>query len=101
MPSHPAEEQLRHLHASLRLRKRPEDIAQSVRELFAARRVTPDPATAAALEKAAAHALGRVWHGYTSMLEDFARPDPLTASALRSAGVFSGKGRRAAAAEWL
>ncbi|WP_432127011.1 hypothetical protein [Streptomyces sp. bgisy082] len=88
MPSHPAEEQLRHLHASLRLRKRPEDIAHLVQELFTALRITPDPATATALEKAAAHALSRVWHGYTSMREDFARPVGARRQLGRAAALF-------------
>ncbi|MFG2489137.1 hypothetical protein ACGFSI_41185 [Streptomyces virginiae] len=74
MPSHHAEQLVRELHASLGLRKRPEDIAQLIQDLFAARQVAPDPATAEALEKASQHSLRRLWHGYTSMLEGFAAP---------------------------
>lgn len=89
MSSHPAEQLLRELHASLGLRKRPEDIAQLVQDLFAARRVTLDPATSHVLEKAAEHSLHRLWHGYTSMLEDFARPVGAQRQITRAATLFA------------
>ncbi|MFI0985629.1 hypothetical protein [Streptomyces exfoliatus] len=89
MPSHPMEEPLRQLYASLRLRKRPEDIAQLIQDLYTARGITPDAATAAALEKAAAHSLSRTWHGYTSMLEDFARPVGAQRQLGRAASLFA------------
>ncbi|MFG2306566.1 hypothetical protein [Actinacidiphila glaucinigra] len=74
MPSPAVEQLLRELHASLALRKRPEDVAQLIQDLYAAHGTDLDPATEAALAKAAEHSLRNLWHGYTSMLEDFARP---------------------------
>ncbi|MBC9718340.1 hypothetical protein H9Y04_38030 [Streptomyces sp. TRM66268-LWL] len=68
-------EQLLHeLHSTLTLRKRPEDIAQLVLDLHAAQGSTLDAAAEEALTKAARNALRNIWHGYTSMREDFARP---------------------------
>ncbi|MFI6057956.1 hypothetical protein [Streptomyces sp. NPDC051286] len=89
MPSHHAEQLLRELHASLGLRKRPEDIAQLIQDLFAGLQVGLDPATAAALEKASAHSLRTLWHGYTSMLEDFARPVGAQRQLARAATLFT------------
>ncbi|MDG4861308.1 hypothetical protein P8605_24555 [Streptomyces sp. T-3] len=89
MPSHRTEPLLRELHASLGLRKRPEDMAQLIQDLFSARQVTPDPATATALEKAAEHSLSRLWHGYTSMLEDFTRPIGAERQLARAATLFT------------
>ncbi|MEU7010262.1 hypothetical protein [Streptomyces sp. NPDC046332] len=74
MTSHHAERLLKELHASLGLRKRPEDVAQLVLELFTAQGVELDPATATALGKATENSLRNLWHGYTSMREEFARP---------------------------
>ncbi|MFC8197533.1 hypothetical protein ACFWBR_14660 [Streptomyces sp. NPDC060006] len=67
---------LRELYASLSLRKRPEDVAQLVRDLLEAGAGPDglDPATRRALDKATRTSLRTLWHGYTSMLEDFARP---------------------------
>ncbi|MEV8532110.1 hypothetical protein [Streptomyces sp. NPDC051211] len=90
MPSHHSEQLLRELHASLGLRKRPEDVAQLIQNLFAARKAVLDPATATALEKAAEHSLHRLWHGYTSMLEDFARPVGAQRQLTRAATLFAG-----------
>ncbi|MBV2151272.1 hypothetical protein [Kitasatospora sp. SUK 42] len=71
----PAVEQLlRELHATLKLRKRSEDVAQLIQDLYAARGTSLDPATEAALAKATEQSLRRLWHGYTSMLEGFAQP---------------------------
>ncbi|MGW6708301.1 hypothetical protein ACWGDE_25880 [Streptomyces sp. NPDC054956] len=89
MPSPHAEQLLRELHASLGLRKRPEDMARLIQDLFAAREVAPDPATADALEKAAEHSLHRLWHGYTSMLEDFARPVGAQRQLARAGALFA------------
>ncbi|MFF7186581.1 hypothetical protein ACFZAR_15310 [Streptomyces sp. NPDC008222] len=89
MPSHHTEQLLRELHASLGLRKRPEDMAQLIQDLFAARQVTLDPATAAALEKASAHSLRMLWHGYTSMLEEFAQPIGARRQLHRAATLFA------------
>ncbi|MFD7259194.1 hypothetical protein [Streptomyces sp. NPDC059874] len=89
MPSPHAEQLLRELHASLGLRKRPEDIAQLIQDLFAARQVTLDPAAAEALEKASEHSLHRLWHGYTSMLEDFARPVGAQRQLARATALFA------------
>ncbi|MGW0121403.1 hypothetical protein [Streptomyces sp. NPDC003327] len=85
----PPEELLRALHDSLGLRKRPEDVAQLVLDLFATRGTEPDPTTAAALEKAAAHSLTRLWHGYTSLREDFARPVGAQRQLGRAAALFA------------
>ncbi|MFB7265113.1 hypothetical protein ACFCXH_23590 [Streptomyces nojiriensis] len=89
MPSHHAEQVVRELHASLRLRRRPEDIAQLIQDLFAARRIAPDPATAEALEKASRHSLRRIWHGYTSMLEEFAAPVGAQRQLARASALFA------------
>ncbi|MGW2205992.1 hypothetical protein [Streptomyces sp. NPDC001774] len=74
MTSHHAERLLRELHASLGLRKRPEDVAQLVLDLFTAEGAELDPATESALGKATQNSLRSLWHGYTSMREEFARP---------------------------
>ncbi|MGW7195312.1 hypothetical protein [Streptomyces chryseus] len=74
MPSPRVEQLLRELHASLTLRKRPEDVARLIQDLYAAQGTDLDSATEAALAKAAEHSLRNLWHGYTSMREDFARP---------------------------
>ncbi|WP_198156435.1 hypothetical protein [Thermobifida cellulosilytica] len=55
------------LYATLHARKRPEDVADLIL------RVLPGEKPRA-LRQAAKHSLRRTWHGYTSMLEDFARP---------------------------
>ncbi|MFD7909903.1 hypothetical protein ACFV30_04120 [Streptomyces sp. NPDC059752] len=89
MPSHRAEQLVRELHASLGLRRRPEDIAQLIQDLFAARQVAPDPATAEALEKASQYSLRRVWHGYTSMLEEFAAPVGAQRQLARATALFA------------
>ncbi|QES51846.1 hypothetical protein DEJ50_32345 [Streptomyces venezuelae] len=67
-------EVLRELHASLSLRKRPEDIARLIQDLHAAQGAEPDEVTETALAKAAENSLLNLWYGYTSMREDFARP---------------------------
>ncbi|WP_406390641.1 hypothetical protein [Streptomyces sp. NBC_00887] len=74
MPSPTVEELLRELHASLTLRRRPEDVARLIQDLYAAQGTELDATAEAALAKAAEHSLRNVWHGYTSMREDFARP---------------------------
>ncbi|MEU9706010.1 hypothetical protein [Streptomyces sp. NPDC047981] len=74
MTSHHAERLLTELHASLGLRRRPEDVAQLVSDLFTSLGADLDPATAKALDTATANSLHSLWHGYTSMREDFARP---------------------------
>ncbi|WP_431681560.1 hypothetical protein [Kitasatospora sp. KL5] len=73
MPS-PTDRLLRELYDSLDRRRRPEDIARTVLDLFEADGTEIGPRTRAALEKAAGNSLQSLWHGYTSMLEDFARP---------------------------
>ncbi|MFE9563018.1 hypothetical protein ACFYM0_18140 [Streptomyces sp. NPDC006487] len=83
-----AERLLRELHASLGLRKRPEDVAQLVQDLFAAQRTDLDPATATALGKAVEHSLRGMWHGYTSMSEEFARPVGAQRQLARTAALF-------------
>ncbi|MFI6445750.1 hypothetical protein [Kitasatospora sp. NPDC050543] len=89
MPSPAVEQLLIELHASLALRKRPEDVAQLVQDLHAARGTRLDQATEAALAKAAQHSLRRLWHGYTSMREDFARPVGAQRQLARAASLFT------------
>ncbi|MFC8277364.1 hypothetical protein ACFUJR_33495 [Streptomyces sp. NPDC057271] len=67
MTSHHAERLLTELHASLGLRKRPEDVARLVLDLFTAQGVELDPVTENALGKAAENSLRSLWHGYTSI----------------------------------
>ncbi|MEV4556818.1 hypothetical protein AB0K51_07440 [Kitasatospora sp. NPDC049285] len=69
-----ADRVLRELHATLERRKRPEDVAELIRDLHAALGGTLDPVAARALAKAAEYSLRNLWHGYTSMSEEFARP---------------------------
>ncbi|MGW0984350.1 hypothetical protein ACWD33_26450 [Streptomyces xiamenensis] len=80
---------LRDLHASLTLRKRPEDVAQLIQDLHAAQGTVLDPATEAALAKAAEHSLRHVWHGYTSMAEEFTRPIGAQRQLARAAALFT------------
>ncbi|MER5361247.1 hypothetical protein [Streptomyces sp. NPDC002785] len=89
MPSLTAEQLLRELHASLTLRKRPEDVARLIQDLYEARGTDLDAATEAALSKAAEHSLRNLWHGYTSMLEDFARPVGAQRQLARAASLFT------------
>ncbi|WNI16834.1 hypothetical protein [Actinacidiphila sp. ITFR-21] len=76
-------------HATLTLRKRPEDVAHLVQDLFAAQDAAVDSTTGAALAKAAAHSLRNIWHGYTSMPEDFARPVAAQRQLARAAELFT------------
>ncbi|MFH9354590.1 hypothetical protein [Kitasatospora sp. NPDC017646] len=89
MPSPAVEQLLSELHASLKLRKRPEDVAQLIQDLYAAQGTHLDPATEAALTKATEHSLRRLWHGYTSMLEGFARPVGAQRQLARAARLFT------------
>lgn len=88
MSSSTVEQVLRELHASLTLRKRPEDVARLIQDLYAAQNTELDAATEAALAKAAEHSLRNLWHGYTSMLEDFARPVGAQRQLARAASLF-------------
>ncbi|MGV9263492.1 hypothetical protein ACWDRR_02370 [Kitasatospora sp. NPDC003701] len=89
MPSPTVEQLLRELHDSLALRRRPEDVAGLIQELYGARGTHLDPATGAALAKAAEHSLRKLWHGYTSMLEEFARPVGAQRQLARAATLFA------------
>ncbi|MFJ8988783.1 hypothetical protein ACIRQH_00070 [Streptomyces sp. NPDC102279] len=89
MPSPTFEQLLRELHASLTLRKRPEDVARLIQELYTARGTDLDTATEAALAKAAEHSLRNLWHGYTSMREEFARPVGAQRQLARAADLFT------------
>ncbi|MFD8786476.1 hypothetical protein [Kitasatospora sp. NPDC059599] len=89
MPSPAVEQLLSELHASLKLRKRPEDVAQLIQDLYAAQGTHLDPATEAALTKATEHSLRKLWHGYTSMLEGFARPVGAQRQLTRAASLFT------------
>ncbi|MEE1942886.1 hypothetical protein V1L54_26335 [Streptomyces sp. TRM 70361] len=84
---------LRELHASLGQRRRPEDVAHLVLRLFedgggrdGGRPL--DRRARKALEKAARGSLRNLWHGYTSMLEDFARPVGARRQLSRAAELF-------------
>ncbi|MER5719653.1 hypothetical protein [Streptomyces sp. NPDC002132] len=88
MPSPTFEQLLRELHASLTLRKRPEDVARLIQDLYAAQGTDLDTATEAALAKAAEHSLRNLWHGYTSMREEFARPVGAQRQLARAANLF-------------
>ncbi|WP_405516081.1 hypothetical protein [Streptomyces canus] len=89
MPSPTFEQLLRELHASLTLRKRPEDVARLIQDLYAAQGSGLDAATEAALAKAAEHSLRNLWHGYTSMQEEFARPVGAQRHLARAASLFT------------
>ena len=89
MLSPSAEQLLRDLHASLSQRKRPEDVARLIQDLYAAQGTDLDPATEEALAKAAEHSLRNLWHGYTSMLEDFARPVGAQRQLARAKSLFT------------
>jgi hypothetical protein len=82
------EQLLRELHASLGQRKRPEDVAQLIHDLLDAAPGGLDRATRKALDKATRNSLRRLWHGYTSMLEDFARPVGAQRQLARAAQLF-------------
>ncbi|AWL90800.1 hypothetical protein BF14_033770 [Streptomyces griseus] len=88
MPSPTFEQLLRELHASLTLRKRPEDVARLIQDLYAAQGTDLDTATKVALAKAAEHSLRNLWHGYTSMREEFARPVGAQRQLARAANLF-------------
>ncbi|MFJ2854440.1 hypothetical protein [Streptomyces rubiginosohelvolus] len=88
MPSPTFEPLLRELHASLTLRKRPEDVARLIQDLYAAQGTDLDTATEAALAKAAEHSLRNLWDGYTSMREEFARPVGAQGQLARAANLF-------------
>ncbi|MFD7446531.1 hypothetical protein [Streptomyces sp. NPDC059909] len=89
MPSPKVEQLLRELHATLTLRKRPEDVAQLIQDLYAAQHAVLDTATEAALAKSTEHSLRNTWHGYTSMLEDFARPVGAQRQLARATDLFT------------
>ncbi|MFJ4199614.1 hypothetical protein ACIP2Y_08260 [Streptomyces sviceus] len=89
MPSPTSEQLLRELHASLTLRKRPEDVAQLIQDMYAAQGTDVDAATEGALAKAAEHSLRNLWHGYTSMREEFARPVGAQRQLARAASLFT------------
>ncbi|MFJ9542837.1 hypothetical protein ACIRPX_37095 [Streptomyces sp. NPDC101225] len=82
------EQLLRELHASLGQRKRPEDVAQLIHDLLDATPGGLDRDTRRALDKATRNSLRRLWHGYTSMLEDFARPVGAQRQLARAAQLF-------------
>lgn len=81
---------LRELHASLDRRKRPEDIADLALRLLDGNVRQPARRTRRALEKAASGSLNALWHGYTSMSEDFARPVGAQLQLARAAELFPG-----------
>lgn len=89
MSSPSAEEPLRQLHASLGLRQRPEDIARLVQDLHAALGTDLDAATGRTLAQAAGHSLRNLWHGYTSLRAEFARPVGAQRQLDRAAHLFT------------
>ncbi|WP_331735469.1 hypothetical protein OG379_40880 (plasmid) [Streptomyces sp. NBC_01166] len=89
MLSPTVEEIFRELHASLTLRKRPEDVARLIQDLYETQGTELDEVTEAALAKAAEHSLRNLWHGYTSMREDFARPVGAQRQLARAASLFT------------
>ncbi len=89
MPSLMVERLLHELHSTLALRKRPEDVAQLILDLHAAQGTPLDTTAEKALTKAAAHALRNIWHGYTSMREEFARPVGAARQLGRAADLFT------------
>lgn len=76
---------LRALHETLGARRRPEDVAEMVREVLGD---ALDPAEAEVLETAASGSLKRHLFGYTSMLESFARPAGLGRQVARARELF-------------
>ncbi|NNC28840.1 hypothetical protein HKM21_06135 [Longimicrobium terrae] len=76
---------MRALYESLSARRRPEDVAETIREVLGDRL---SPAEAATLETAARGSLKRVVFGYTSMLEEFARPVGLNRQIARARALF-------------
>ncbi|MFE3560203.1 hypothetical protein ACFXKW_35915 [Streptomyces sp. NPDC059193] len=82
------EQLLRELHATLGRRKRPEDVAHLVQDLFAAQGADLDAATRTALAKATETSLRTLWHGYTSMREEFAAPCGAQRQLARAAELF-------------
>lgn len=76
---------LQTLHASLRARRRPEDVAENVREALGG---VLTAAESRLLEKAARGSLKRRIFGYTSMLEDFARPVGMNRQVARARELF-------------
>jgi len=64
-------------------------VARLIQDLYAAEDTALDPATEAALAKAAEHSLRNLWHGYTSMLEEFGRPVGAQRQLTRAADLFS------------
>ncbi|MDX3236528.1 hypothetical protein PV392_12710 [Streptomyces sp. ME03-5709C] len=80
----------RELYASLDRRKRPEDIADLALRLLDGDGRQPARRTRRALEKAASGSLNTLWHGYTSMSEDFARPVGAQLQLARAAELFPG-----------
>ncbi|MFG2927658.1 hypothetical protein [Streptomyces achromogenes] len=89
MPSPVVEQLLRELHASLTLRKRPEDVARLIQDLYTAQGIDLDTATEAVLAKAAENSLRNLWHGYTSTLEEFARPVGAQRQLARATSLFT------------
>ncbi|MFB9371834.1 hypothetical protein [Kitasatospora albolonga] len=83
------EQILRELHTSIGRRRRPEDVAELIRELLDSTPGTVDERTAAALAKASENSLKNLWHGYTSMLQDFARPVGLQRQLTTAAELFA------------
>lgn len=79
---------LQELHATLGLRKRPEDVAELVRALLRAANEDIDAATEAALDKATRTSLRHLWHGYTSMREEFVGPIGATRQLAVAADLF-------------
>ncbi|WP_406169923.1 hypothetical protein OIE52_36995 [Streptomyces canus] len=64
-------------------------MARLIQDLYAAQGSGLDAATEAALAKAAENSLRNLWHGYTSMQEEFARPIGAQRQLARAASLFT------------
>ncbi|WP_405554868.1 hypothetical protein OHV08_13055 [Streptomyces canus] len=64
-------------------------MARLIQDLYAAQGSGLDAATEAALAKAAENSLRNLWHGYTSMQEEFARPVGAQRQLARAASLFT------------
>jgi len=82
---HEERSSLRALYASLAARRRPEDVAEMIREVIGDRLSKGEYST---LENAARYALKRYVFDYTSMAEEFARPVGMDRQVARARELF-------------
>ncbi|HEX2078111.1 MAG TPA: hypothetical protein VHG08_10395 [Longimicrobium sp.] len=84
-PMDAGEAALRELHASLSARRRPEDVAETIRELLGDSLAADE---ARVLETAARGSLSRRLFGFTSMAQEFARPAGADRQVARACELF-------------